>query len=106
MLDTIAAKEVISRAKKHGDVKRIVVEVGDFSSTKAEDLEKLLKKFVNWAIEVIKKPAFVKCFCGYEGEPKVLERTKDFVMFCCPKCMLVPEDISGTKIILKKIILQ
>ncbi len=106
MHDTIAAKEIISQAKKHGNVKKIFVEVGDLAPIRAEDMEENLKKFVDWEIEVIKKPAVVKCVCGYEGEPKVLERAHDFVMFCCPKCNLVPEDVKGTKIILKKIVLQ
>jgi len=106
MHDTTIAKDIISQAKKHGNVKKIVVEIGDIAAVKAEDMEELLKKLVDWNIEVIRKPAVVKCVCGYEGEPKILERGHDFVMYVCPECGLVPEDAIGDKIILKKVVLQ
>ena len=46
MHDTIIAKDIISQAKKHGNVKKIVVEVGDVAPIKAEELEEILKKMV------------------------------------------------------------
>lgn len=106
MHDMIIAKDIISQAKKHGNVKKIVITVGGIAPVRAEEMEELLKKMVDWEIEVIKKPAVVKCVCGYEGEPKILERSHDIVMYVCPKCNLVPEDIKGDKIILKKVVLQ
>ncbi len=106
MHDTIIARDIINQAKKHGKVKKIVVEVGDIAAVKAEELEELLKKLVDWDIEIVKKEAIVKCVCGYEGEPKIIERGHDFVMYVCPKCNLVPEDVTGDKIILKKVVLQ
>ncbi len=106
MHDTIIAKDIISQAKKHGKVKKIIVEVGDIAPLKADELEELLKKMVDWEVEVNKKKAEIKCICGYEGEPKVLERTHDMVMYVCPKCGLVPENAKGDKIILKKVVLQ
>jgi Zn finger protein HypA/HybF involved in hydrogenase expression len=106
MHDTIAAMDIISQAKKHGKVKKIVVQVGDLSPIKADDIESILKKKVDWDIEIVEKPAEVKCVCGYQGEPKIMERTHDMVMYCCPKCGLIPEHAKGNKIILKKVVLQ
>lgn len=106
MHDTIIAKDIISQAKKHGNVKKIVVEVGDVAPIKAEELEEILKKMVDWDIEILTKKAEIKCICGFKGEPKILERSHDIVLYICPNCGLMPEDIKGNKIILKKVVLQ
>ncbi|MCD6557907.1 MAG: hydrogenase maturation nickel metallochaperone HypA [Candidatus Aenigmarchaeota archaeon] len=107
------ANDIIQTAKKNaGDknkIKAIVVEVGDLGHLPAEELEHALKGLVKWDIKILKKPGLVRCDCGYEGEPKILEKAHSYTRFNCPKCgkeLSENNIIDGDKIILKEVIID
>ncbi len=97
------AKDIIDNAKKQGKVKKAVIEVGEIANLTKEDLSKHLESMADFDYEIEEKKAKVKCVCGYEGSPKVLERQHDIVLFECPTCGMTPEVIEGDKIILKSV---
>ena len=103
MHETIIAKDIIAEAEKHGKVTKIVVEVGDLGHLPADEMEATLKKMVSYEVEVVSKKATVKCACGYEGNPKILEHHHDFTLFECPECKAVPQIVDGKDIILKSV---
>ncbi len=103
MHETIIAAKIISKAKEQGTVKSICVEVGELAEIEKEELEEALKKLVKWNVVVLLCKAVVKCRCGYKGEPKIVSRDHDNVLFECPKCQAIPSVIKGQDIILKKV---
>lgn len=98
MHETVIATKLIEKAKEQGKVKAITVEVGEIGHLPAHELEPTLKALVNWDIKLIEKPALVKCLCGFQGRPKILERGHDMCLFVCPKCEEVPKILEGDKI--------
>ena len=107
MHEGFIAQEIIDKAKEQGNVKKIVVEVGDLAHLPAEDLKEALKKRVDWDIEIIKVPGLVECRCGYKGAPKILEKAHDLTLFECPKCKKVPGKIlEGEDIVLKDVVVE
>lgn len=103
MHETLIANQIIDEAKKHGKVVSIKVEVGDLAHLPMHDMEHTLKemcKGLGWEVECVRKPALVKCICGYEGEPKILEKGHDVNVFECPTCGSIPEILEGKDIIL------
>ncbi len=104
MHETIIAADLIKKAKEQGNVKKIVVDVGDLGHLPAYELGECIKKLVKWAVVVNEVKAVVKCGCGYKGEPKILEKGHDSTLFVCPKCGNVPSKIiSGDKIVLREV---
>ncbi|MCK4670450.1 MAG: hydrogenase maturation nickel metallochaperone HypA [Nanoarchaeota archaeon] len=97
------ANKIIEDARKQGDVIRIEVEVGDLAHLPASDLKDALCELVDWKIEVVEKKGWVKCPCGFEGEPEILDKKHDYTLFQCPKCGAIPEIIDGEEIILKEV---
>ena len=107
MHEQIIAQKIIEEAKKHGNVKEITVEVGDLAHLPADDMKKTLDAMVPWKVIVVSKKAKVKCICGFEGEPKILEHSHDFTLFKCPECDEVPDEIlEGDEIILKDVVVE
>ncbi len=106
MHEIIIAKQIIDEAKKHGDVKKIIVEVGDLAHLPAEELEPALRNLANWEIRIIKTKATVQCSCGYKGKPKIIEHKHDSVLFECPKCCSLPKVLKGDEIILRKVVVD
>jgi Zn finger protein HypA/HybF involved in hydrogenase expression len=104
MHDTLITKDIIEAAQKKGRVKGVTIEVGDLGHVPAEELKETLNRMVpEWHIEIIEKKAKVKCSCGYEGEPKILEHTHGHSVYFCPKCRQVPEVTEGKDIVLKEV---
>jgi len=103
MHESVFTDQIIKEAKKHGKVKSILVEVGDLAHLPAEDLERTLKKMVKWKVNIERKKADVICTCGYKGEPKIIERRHDLILFSCPKCDSIPKILDGEDIILKEV---
>jgi len=97
------ADQIITEANEQGLVLGITVEVGDLAHLPAKDLDVALKARVDWNIEIIEKKAHVKCSCGYEGEPKIIEKRHELTLFECPKCGNIPQIIDGDQIILKEV---
>ncbi|GAI80050.1 unnamed protein product [marine sediment metagenome] len=97
-------KQIIENAKKEkGNIKSILVEVGELAPVQAEDIEKTLKEMVDWEIVVAQKRAVVKCSCGYKGHPKIIEKRHHLTLFVCPKCSSLPKVYEGKDIILKEV---
>jgi Zn finger protein HypA/HybF involved in hydrogenase expression len=103
MHETIIAKQIIEEAEKHGKPKSITVEVGDLGHLPLEELKEVMDTMVPYKIHYVRKPAKVRCKCGYIGEPNILEKGHDFNIFVCPKCDNQPEILDGKDIILKEV---
>ena len=103
MHETVLANKIIEKAKEHGKVKSILVEVGQLAEVPAHELAETLKKMIDWEILVTEKKAKVKCSCGYEGEPKIVEKRHEMTLFVCPKCSSLPKVLEGKDIILKEV---
>ncbi len=96
-------KQIIEAAKKKGNVKSILVEVGELAHCSAEEIESALKQLVDWQVIVATKRAKVKCKCGYEGNPKIVEKRHGLTLFVCPKCSELPKVYEGKNIVLKEV---
>src|SRR4030042_1468683 len=79
--------------KKQGEVKGVVIEVGGLAPIEAEHLQLHLKEIVDWEVEVKQKRGIVECECGFKGEPEIITKGHDFVLFKCPWCGDVPKII-------------
>ncbi len=101
-------EDIILNAEKQGKVKGVLVDCGALAELPAHELEEaLLARKPNWRVEVIETPALVQCKeCGYEGEPEILERAHDFVLYACPQCSSEPEVLAGKEIMLKKVFVE
>jgi len=87
MHEGIFAESIINEAKKHGKVKKIIVEVGDLAHLPAKDLLNALKARVDWEIEII-------------------EKRHEMTRFECPKCGNLPEILEGDQIILRDVLVE
>ncbi len=103
MHETIIANNIITEAKKHGDVKSILIEVGELAHLPSYELKDILKEMTNWEIKVIEKKSKVKCICGFVGPAKIIAKGHDYSLFRCPWCDSIPEVIEGNEIILKEV---
>ncbi|MDO8740783.1 MAG: hydrogenase/urease maturation nickel metallochaperone HypA [Candidatus Woesearchaeota archaeon] len=106
MHETIIANQLIEEAKKQGNVRKIVVEVGELADMPAEELGETLKAMVPWEVVIVKAKAKVTCPCGYEGDPKIISQEHDAVIYECPECTQVPDVAYGDEIILKEVVVQ
>lgn len=106
MHETIIANQLIEEAKKQGNVRKIVVEVGELADMPAEELGETLKAMVQWEVVIVKAKAKVTCPCGYEGDPKIISQEHDAVIYECPECTQVPDVAYGDEIILKEVVVQ
>ncbi|MBD3361364.1 hypothetical protein GF358_01080 [Candidatus Woesearchaeota archaeon] len=107
MHETIIAKRIIEKAKEHGNVRKVVIEVGNLAHLPAEEMKEAMKKLTDWEIEINSVNAKVKCSCGYEGEPTIIEHAHDVAIYECPQCKKIPSEIiSGDEIILKEVIVD
>jgi Zn finger protein HypA/HybF involved in hydrogenase expression len=95
------AKDIIGKAKEQGKVKKATIELGEIANITKEDLAKQLCNAADFEFEIIEKKAYVRCACGYEGTPEIVERQHDVVIFSCPACGLNPEVVEGDKVVLK-----
>ena len=87
------------------NVKGIVLEAGELVGIEVEHLkEHLIEMYNDWDVEILEKDGLVKCKCGFEGRPKVLERLHDLVVFECPECGGIPEVVGGKDIKILKVV--
>ncbi len=106
MHETIFVNKIIEEAKKHNNIKKIIVEVGELAEIPAEDLGKHLKDMVKWDVKIVKKEGLVECGCGFKGRPKIVDKAHDMTLFECPKCQDIPQVLDGDKVILKEVIVE
>ena len=97
------ANDIIKKAESQGKVKSALIEVGDLAHLSAEELDETLKNMVKWNFIIKKKPAKVKCSCGYIGEPKIVEKRHGLTLFVCPKCSSIPKVLEGKDIVLREV---
>jgi Zn finger protein HypA/HybF involved in hydrogenase expression len=97
------AQQLIKKARQQGDVKSIILEVGELANITSENLERTLKEITKWNINIIKRKAVVRCNCGFKGEPKIIRREHDLILFVCPKCSTIPKVLDGKDIVLKEV---
>ncbi|MEK6971040.1 MAG: hypothetical protein AABW68_05145 [archaeon] len=90
--------KVIALGRLAGATSKIRVEVGELCDISPEHLKEHLAGQINWEVETVYCPAKVKCACGYEGKPRILERGHDFVLFDCPSCGKKPAVTRGGEI--------
>ena len=98
MHETVFAKKIIDEAKKHGDVQSIVIEVGELANVPGRELLECLQMLTKWNVQMNEIRSVVKCECGFNGHPTILERGHDYFFIECPQCKDIPEIISGTDI--------
>lgn len=104
MHETIICGKLVEEAKKYGKVLGVTIEAGELGPLSADEIEHSLSHLVDWDLDVTETPAEVRCGCGYEGRPRIVERGHDFVVFCCPVCKeLSPSVVSGDQIILREV---
>ena len=95
------SKIIESILKEIGNAKSVKVVVGELSGYTVEEIKKALEIRVD--CEVLEEKGVVKCECGFEGEPKILEKEHDFVFCECPCCDKVPKILKGKDVIIKDI---
>ncbi len=106
MHELFAVQKLIEEAQKQGKVKAIEIELGELAPVHDHDLLKTFKQLTNWKVKVTETKAKVRCECRYEGEPKIIERTHDAVLYTCPKCGKKPAIVEGDEIVLKEVIVE
>ncbi|MBT4175154.1 hypothetical protein HOE07_05750, partial [archaeon] len=66
------SKIIESILREVGNAKKVKVIVGELSGYTVEEIKKALEIRID--CEVLEKKGVVKCECGFEGEPKILEK--------------------------------
>jgi len=97
------AGDLIATARKQGKVKKAYIELGEIANITEVDLSNQMKNLADFEFEISEKKASVKCDCGYNGSPKVIERLHEAVVIECPECGEIPLVSEGDKIILKSV---
>lgn len=95
------SKVVENILKEVGNAKKVKVLVGELSGYTVDEIKRALEPRIECEVE--EEKGIVKCECGFEGNPKILEKEHDFVFFECPKCSAIPEILKGKDIIIKDI---
>lgn len=90
--------QIVKQAQKYGRVRSITIEVGDLAPVRLEDLQTALKAMTGWQVKAVPKQARVRCGCGYEGSPQIVERQHALTLFICPRCGLRPRVWTGKEI--------
>lgn len=99
MHETVISRKIIEDAKLYGQVKAIWVAVGELAHIPAHELAPTLREMAApWRVEIAETPAKVKCPCGFEGRPSILERGHDMCVYVCPTCERVPAVVDGDQI--------
>ena len=103
MHDTIIAEMVLKDLKKYKGIESVTIEVGELAELTASELEKAMSNMVKYKVDISETKAKVKCRCGYEGRPEILEKGHHFSVFVCKRCGEVPEVLEGNEIRIKEV---
>ena len=95
---------IVRDIEDKANVEKIILEVGELAGIEGSHLAEHIRERFDWDVEAVQKEGLVKCECGYEGRPKILEKLHDLVIFECPKCEGVAEALEGKDIKIVKII--
>ena len=106
MHETVIANNIIMEVKKYGEIEKLHLEIGELAAVPANELLECLKSAAGWKVIGTEKRARVRCSCGFNGHPTVLERGHDSFLIECPKCKRVPEIIEGQDITIKKVVVK
>ena len=104
-MNTAIVERLISEAKMKGQVKSIMVEVGELTTAFPHMLKAALERKLGCTVDITQRRGTVQCLCGYFGEPKIIEKSEESVHFVCPSCGNSPGVIEGEEIFLKNVIL-
>jgi len=97
---------IVRNIKDKENVKEIILEVGELVGIEAGHLKEHIEERFDWKVKVLEKNALVKCECGFEGRPNILERLHDLVIFGCPECGEVPEILEGKDIKIASVVYE
>ena len=92
------AKKIVKKAKKLGATKEIVISVGELVDVFPNEIKEVIERLSSFNVKVIEEKAKVKCECGFEGRPKILNKEHGFVFYVCPNCGKIPKAVKGNKI--------
>ncbi len=95
---------IVRDVEDRENVVKIVLEVGELAGIEGEHLKEHVVDRFGWDVDIVEKNAVVKCECGFEGRPKILERLHDFVVFECSECGEIPEIVEGEDIKILKVV--
>ena len=95
---------IVRDVEDRENVRKIVLEVGELAGIEGGHLKEHVVDRFGWDVEIVEKNAVVKCECGFEGRPKILERLHDFVVFECPECGEIPEIVNGEDLKIVKVV--
>jgi|SRR3989338_6012163 len=103
MHDLFAVQRIIEEAKKHGEIKEISIEMGELCDLHDHDIKGRIEELTGWIVNFTIKPSNIKCGCGYKGEPKIIEKNHENVLYTCPRCENKPKVIEGDELILTEV---
>jgi Zn finger protein HypA/HybF involved in hydrogenase expression len=95
---------ILSSVEDKENVQKVVIEVGELAGIEAEHLKEHILEMYDWEVEVSVSKGRISCGCGFEGEPKILERMHDFVVIECPACGDIPMVLKGKDIKILKVV--
>lgn len=84
-------------------IKTVWLEVGELCDFFPEELRHTLEKIGGIKVKIRIKSARVRCSCGYEGKPEIVEKTHGLVLYSCPKCKKKPKVIEGEEVKILKV---
>ncbi len=79
-------QSIINQVPNSEEVIGVEIELGELVGIEEGHLVEHLGDETGWIVKVIVKKAKIKCSCGYIGEPKILQRLHDMVIYECPQC--------------------
>ena len=75
MHDSVIAQSILKDLKKHGNVKKVYLEVGELYGIESDHLLEHLKEVSDIEFDIKQTESKVKCKkCSYEGREKIIER--------------------------------
>lgn len=95
---------ILREVKDKENVERLVLEVGDLAGIDGDHLKGHIEEMYDFEVEVVDRKGFVSCECGFEGEPRILERMHDMVVIECPVCHDSPKVLEGKDIKILKVV--
>jgi len=95
---------ILKNIENPENLKFVKLEVGELAGIEPEHLKEHLREKINCEIEVGGKESFIECSCGYKGRVKILQRLHDLVIFECPNCGKIPENVLGKDIRIVKVV--